>query len=195
MSLKPKQRKCRCCNEFFFPDYRNAKRQYYCGKPACRQARKQASQRRWRLTPFGRKYFRSAENIGRVRQWRRDHPGYWKRKTPASEAAQVAAPQQVSSAPSPGNPVQSSCNVPPATPGTLQDFCLPQHPGFVGLISLITGRTLQDDIVPIARRVVEQGQNILGLNCPGATQPKPCPDYDRQTSAAAGSAAANSPGL
>ena len=188
MSLRPKRRKCRCCREFFFPDYRNAERQHYCGKPACRQARKRANQRRWRRTPFGRSYFRSAQNVERVRQWRKAHPGYWKRKTPASAGIQVAAPQQL-------NPVQASCNVPPATPGTLQDFCLPQHPGFVGLIALITGRTLQADIVPIARRVVEQGQNILGLTSPGVTQPKPCPDYDRQTSAAAGSAAANPPGL
>ena len=72
---------------------------------------------------------------------------------------QVAAPQQV-------NPVQSSCNVPRSPLGTLQDFCLPQNPGFIGLISMITGRTLPDDIAPIARRVVEQGQNILGLTRP-----------------------------
>ena len=82
MSLRPKRRKCRCCREFFFPDYRNAERQHYCGKPACRQARKRANQRRWRRTPFGRSYFRSAENARRVRQWRQAHPGYWKRKTP-----------------------------------------------------------------------------------------------------------------
>jgi hypothetical protein len=123
-----------------------------------------------------------------VRQWRQAHPGYWKGKTPVSASAQVAAPQAV-------NPVQASCNVPLTAPGTLQDFCLPQHPGFVGLISLITGRTLQDDIVPIARRVVEQGQNILGLTLPESRNQKPCPDYDRQTSAPGGSPAANPPKL
>jgi hypothetical protein len=188
MSLRPKRRKCRCCSEFFFPDYRNAQRQHYCGKPACRQARKRASHRRWRRTPFGRSYFRSAENVLRVRQWRQAHPGYWKRKTPVSAGTQVVAPQQV-------NPVQASCNVPAPTPSTLQDFCLPQHPGFIGLISMITGRTLQDDIVRIARRVVEQGQNILGLTASESCNSKPCPDCDRQTSAAAGPAAPGSPGL
>jgi hypothetical protein len=188
MSLRPKRRKCRCCSEFFFPDYRNPDHQHYCGKPACRRARKLASQRRWLRTPFGRGYFRGADNVERVRQWRQAHPGYWKRKTPASGDTQAVAPQQV-------NPVQPSCNVPRTPPGTLQDFCLQQHPGFIGLISLITGRTLQDDIVPIARRVVEQGQNILGLAFPELRNQKPCPVYDRQTSAPSRSPAANPPGL
>jgi|SRR5271157_1941136 len=184
MSLRPKRRKCRCCSEFFFPDYRNPSHQHYCGKPACRKARKLANQRRWLRTPFGRRYFRSADNVERVRLWRQAHPGYWKRKTPASGDPQVVAPQHV-------NPVQSSCNVPSSSLGTLQDFCLPQHPGFIGLISMITGRTLQADIVPIARRVVEQGQNILGLTLPEPRNQQTCPVYDRQTSAPGGSPAAN----
>jgi hypothetical protein len=165
MSLRPNRRKCRCCSEFFFPDYRNHDRQRYCGKPACRHASKLASQHRWFRKPANRDYFRDSDNAERVRQWRQAHPGYWKRRTPASGNIQVVAPQQV-------NRVQSSCNVPRTPLGTLQDFCLPQNPGFVGLISMITGRTLQEDIAPIARRVVEQGQNILGLVPPSATQPK-----------------------
>ena len=67
MSLRPKRRKCRCCNEFFFPDYRNHDRQHYCGKPACRHASKRASQQRWFRKPANRDYFRDAENVKRVR--------------------------------------------------------------------------------------------------------------------------------
>lgn len=159
MRPRPKRCKCRCCKEFFFPDYRNYDRQHYCAKPACRHASKLASQRRWFRQPPNRDYFRGADNVERVRQWRQAHPGYWKKRTPVSGDIQVVAPQQV-------NPVQSSCNVPRSPLGTLQDFCLPQNPGFIGLISMITGRTLPDDIAPIARRVVEQGQNILGLTRP-----------------------------
>ncbi len=150
MSQKPKQRKCRCCSEFFFPDDRNQERQRYCSKPACQHASKLASQRRWLRTPCGRRYFREGDNVERVRQWRQAHPGYWKPKTLASGDAQVIAPQELK----------------PSPLGTLQDSCLAQDPGFIGLISLITGRTLQEDIAPIARRVVEQGQNILGLKLP-----------------------------
>jgi hypothetical protein len=159
MSARLTRRKCRCCNEFFFPDYRNHDRQHYCAKPACRHASKLASQRRWFHKPANRHYFQGSEKVSKVQQWRRAHPGYWKRETPVSGGIQVVAPQQV-------NPVQSSCNVPPSPLGALPDFCLPQNPGFIGLISMITGRTLPDDIAPIARRVVEQGQNILGLTRP-----------------------------
>ena len=184
MNDRPRRRKCRCCNEFFFPDYRNRDRQHYCGQPACRQASKQASQRRWCRKPANRDYFCGAREVARVQAWRQAHPGYWKRKVPRSGSTQVVAPQQV-------NPVQSSCNVPGSSLGTLQDFCLPQHPGFIGLISLITGRTLQEDIVATARRVVEQGQNILGLRLPEQRNPIPVPVDDRQTPVASGSAAAS----
>ena len=184
MSPRPKRRKCRGCSEFFFPDYRDQDRQHYCGKPACRQASKRASQRRWLAKPANRHYFLDADHAQRVRDWRKAHPGYWKKPRPVSGGPQVVAPQNV-------NPVQSSCNVPRSPLGTLQDYCLAQDPGFIGLISLITGRTLQEDIAPIARRVVEQGQNILGLRLPES----PSPVYDRQASAPAGSPAANPPGL
>ena len=185
MSLRPKRRKCRCCSEFFFPDYRNQHHQHYCGKPACRQASKQASQRRWLRTPFGRRYFREADNVERVRKWRQAHPGYWEKKKPASEATQVVTPQQVS-------PVQSSCNVPGSPLGTLQDFCLAKEPGFIGLLSMITGRTLQEDIAPIARRLIEQGQYILGFQLPEQRNQNLCPIHDHQASTASGPAAADS---
>ena len=188
MSLKPRRRKCHCCSEFFFPDYRNQERQRYCGKPACRHASKLASQRQWLRKPANRDYFRDPENTRRVREWRKAHPGYWKRKPPQSDNTQVAKPQQL-------NPVQSSCNVPGSPLGTLQDFCLAKEPGFIGLISMITGRTLPDDIAPIARQVVERGRNILGLMLPEQRNQNPCPVYDYQTSVASGSAAANSPKL
>ena len=188
MSLRPKRCKCRCCSELFFPDYRNLDRQHYCGKPACRHVSKLASQRRWFRKPANRDYFRDPQNARHVREWRQAHPGYWRKKTPMSCATQVIPPQQV-------NPVQSSCNVRHSPLGKLQDFCLPQNPGFIGLLSMITGRTLQEDIAPIARRVVEQGQNILGLKLSEQRNQEPCPAYDYQTPAPSGPAAANPPKL
>jgi len=188
MSLRPKQRKCCCCSEFFFPDYRNQDRQRYCGKPACRQASKLASQRHWSRKPTNRDYFRGEGNVQRVRDWRKAHPGYWKKKAPVSGSHQVFVPQEV-------NPIQSSCNVPRSPLGTLQDFCLSRDPAFIGLLAMITGRTLPDDIAPIARRVVEQGQNILGLTLPEQRNQKPCSVYDYQTSASSGPATANPPEL
>jgi hypothetical protein len=177
MSLSPTRRKCRCCSEFFVPDYRNQDRQYYCSKTDCRLASKQASQQRWLRQPANRDYFRGPDNVERVRAWRQAHPGYWKRKAPVSAKVQAAAPQ-------PLNPKQVSCNAPPSPLRTLQDYCLAKDPGFIGLLSMITGATLQEDIAATAQRVVEQGRHILGLNQPGKR-----PVYDLQTSAAGGSAA------
>jgi hypothetical protein len=114
-----------------------------------------------------------------VRDWRQAHPGYWKKTSPSGKA-QIPDSQQV-------NPKQVSCNVPPSPLGPLQDFCLAKDPGFIGLVAMITGSTLQEDIAAITRRVVEQGRNILGLNLPG----KMPSTYDLQTSAPRGSPAAD----
>jgi hypothetical protein len=178
MSLRPTRCKCRCCSEFFVPDYRNQDRQHYCSKPACRQASKKASQQRWRRQPANRDYFRGPDNVQRVQAWRRDHPGYWKRKAPVSAKGQAAAPQAF-------NPKQASCNATASALRTLQDYCLAEDPGFIGLLSMITGATLQEDIAATARRVVEQGRNILGLTRPA----EKFSAYDLQAFAPGGPAA------
>ena len=74
------KRKCKHCQTFFAPDPRSARRQRYCSKPACRQASKAASQRRWLQKPGNRDYFTGPTQVERVRQWRRAHPGYWRRQ-------------------------------------------------------------------------------------------------------------------
>jgi Flp pilus assembly CpaF family ATPase len=42
-----------------------------------------------------------------------------------------------------------------------------ENPVFVGLISLVTGSTLQDDIAATARQLLRRGLNILGTGSPG----------------------------
>lgn len=161
MSRPKTRRKCRCCKIFFRPDHRNASHQQYCPAPACRQASKLASQRRWRRTASGRDYFRGEQEVRRVQEWRRQNPGYWKKQKSRSEQAQATDPQ-------PANPEQRSRNVPGSDLRTLQDFCLIQDPAFVELISMVTGSTLQDDIAATTRNLLLRGQNILGLKNPGA---------------------------
>jgi hypothetical protein len=78
---------CLHCREKHVCDPRNRGRQCYCGKPECRQASKAASQRRWAGKPENENYFRGPENIERVRQWRKEHPGYWRRKKPGKQDA------------------------------------------------------------------------------------------------------------
>ncbi len=179
MSCQPSRRKCRCCKKFFSPDYRNGHHQHYCPAPACRQASKGASQRRWRGTRFGRDYFRGDKAVRRVRDWRQEHPGYWKKQKPRSQRTQTPDPKSV-------NPEQRSCNVPLSPLRTLQDFCLTQDPAFVGLISMVTGSTLQEDIAATTRNLLLKGQNILGLKIPG--QPSSTtPSSHEKTSAPSGS--------
>ena len=163
MSEPQTRRKCHCCTKFFIPDPRTADRQHYCCEPACRQASKAAAQRRWLSKNGNGDYFRGPDEVRRVQRWRQRHPGYWRKKTPSSQGTQAVDIQAT-------NPDQSSCNVPRALPGTLQDDCLAQHPAFVGLISMVTGSTLQEEIAATTRQLLLRGRNILGFVIPETTR-------------------------
>lgn len=162
------RRKCRCCSTFFIPDPRNADRQRYCSKPDCRQASKLASQKRWWTKNGNGDHFRGPEEVHRVQEWRRKHPGYWKSNGPSSQSSQPVADQGINSG-------QSSRNVPRGLPCTLQDDCFAQHPMVVGLISMFTGGTLQEDIEVTTRQLLLRGRNILGLTQPSTTSAPPPP--------------------
>lgn len=174
MSLKSSRRKCRCCRELFLPDYRNRERQVYCSKPSCRPVSKAASQRRWLRKAENRNHFRDAENVRRVQQWRKAHPGYWKTEQRKQNQGQVPDLQLL-------NPEQGSCNAPAPPIRTLQDLCITQQPAFVGLISMMTGSTLQDDIDRTARQLLAKGRDILGLVSPEKST-QPSLNYDQETS-------------
>lgn len=167
-----RRRKCRCCKDLFAPDYRNKHHQEFCGKPDCRHVSKKASQDRW-LRKSGQGYFRGQENSARVKEWRKKHAGYWRKsKRAASSDPEAPIAQDF-------NLEQKSCNAPPQKSRTLQDFCIPQDPVVLGLISMVTGSTLQEDIASTARKLHARGQDILGLGSAGrsATQS----DHDYQT--------------
>src|ERR1700741_78566 len=129
----PARRKCLCCKEFYRPDRRNLRYQRSCSKPSCRKESKAQSQRRWQQRPENQNYFRGPENSRRVKEWRKRHPGYWRKS---------------------GTPVQ----VP------LQEVLLMQPAVVVGLISMMTGNSLQEDIVATARVLLRKGQDILESN-------------------------------
>jgi hypothetical protein len=167
----------------FDPDYRNGHHQRYCSRPACRRASRVATQRQWRRKPENRDYFRGSDEVGRVQVWRREHPGYWKQKSSPDSDLQSAQQQPV-------NLEQTSCNAPARPRSPLQDLCLAQNPAFVGLISLVTGSTLQDDIEATARQLLLRGRNILGLHVPEPTTAT-ASLYDRQTPDSPGTVASN----
>jgi hypothetical protein len=147
------KRKCKHCQTFFAPDPRSARRQYYCSKPACRQASKDASQRRWLHKPGNRDYCRDPTHVERVRQWRKAPPGSWRRQA-------SRAPHALQEDLTPQEQQNQSLDT-GLTPHALQDVFFMQPTVVVGLIAHLTGLTLQDDIAATARRLQQLGRDIL----------------------------------
>jgi hypothetical protein len=67
-----------------------------------------------------------------------------------------------------------------------------EHPAFIGLVAMLTGRTLQEDIAATARQIEARGRDILGRVSPG---PTPNNNYDCQTPAPSGAPAPGAPFL
>jgi len=154
----PARRKCLCCQEFYLPDHRNLRHQRYCSKPACRKESQAQSQRRWLQRPENQNYFRGPENSQRVKDWRKRHPGYWRKKTPVQVALQEDCQEQLP----PNEGVSSE-----KRSAALQEVFLMQPAVVVGLISMMTGHSLQEDIVATARVLLRKGRDILESN-PGS---------------------------
>jgi len=138
----------------------------YCDKPECRKASKAASQLRW--TKNNPDYFKGSDNVERVREWRRTHPG-WRRRTGSGPVLQDNCDEitDVKRDVIPLLPPDS-----PALPPVLQDFCIVQHPVFVGLIAHLTGCVLQDDIAVVTRRLEQLGQDVICSTTGGRYDPQ-----------------------
>lgn len=146
--------KCLYCKENYLCDPRKRGRQQYCSKPGCRQASKAASQRQWTSRPENRDYFRGAANTERVRLWRLANPDYRRNKRSAPKG--VLQEMLIS------QPVGKVTVAPPKLQMVLQDLVLSQPPLLVGLISVLTGHVLQDDLAPTIRSFISLGLDILG---------------------------------
>lgn len=159
-SRKLRNRKCKClhCKELFIADHRNRNRQKYCSKPDCRQASKRASQSKWLASPKGTDYFKGPDNVLRVQEWRKANPGYWRRRSPDSEK-----PLQD---PLPSQRALNQSDRDISGRSALQDICSLQLPLLLGLISHLTGNTLQDTIEESTRRIIDLGEDILKMYHP-----------------------------
>lgn len=156
MAQRIRKHKCPNCHDLFIPDYRNVKRQKYCSKTECRKASKVASQRQWLQKKENHNYFRDDKNVQRVQEWRKKHPGYWRRKSPGDnntlqdslsekeEKKQLLSEQLTTSA--------------------LQDILIGQQAVLIGLIAQFSANALQDDIVKTTRRLQQLGDDILQNN-------------------------------
>jgi len=129
---------CLCCKEIFIPNP-HAPQAKYCSQPACRKASKQASQAHWLHKPENRDYFCGAQQVDRVRQWRKEHPGYWRRNK-----SRKARPLQDSVA--------------------LQDLVRsPTSMAFIGFLAGQTGDALQETVATAFWNMHSRGQAIMGV--------------------------------
>ena len=169
------------CRELFLRDYRSGQRQRNCLKPECRKARIRELMRAWLAKPENRDYFRGSANCERVRQWRLANPGYSRGKTAARPVAlqDVLNPQSVENEP----PVQS------CTPSPLQDDLLWQPALIVGLIAVMTGHDVQDDIATTVRLYINRGRDILRM-VPGGPE---FHRHEKQTTPMSGTPAPRAP--
>jgi len=146
------QCKCKHCKRLFRPDPRT-RNQRYCAEPPCRAASKAASQARWLSQPENKDYFRGEAAVGRVRAWRAQHPGYWRK-----EALDAGPPlQDMRSA----QVVESRDKNDVSARSPLQDVISAQPAVLIGLIAHITGTPLQDEITVAADRLLRLGNDIL----------------------------------
>jgi len=156
MAQLKKKRKCLNCHNFFTPDYRNVKRQKYCSKPECLKASKAASQRKWLQKKENNNYFRDDKNVLRVQEWRKKHPGYWRRKSPEdNNALQDSLAEK---------DVNKQAVKEQLTTSALQDVLIGQQAVLIGLIAQFSGNALQDDIVKTIRRLQQLGNDIFQNN-------------------------------
>ena len=149
------RRKCQHCKEFYLPDRRNLRHQRYCSEAACRKQSKAESQRRWVQKPDNQNYFCGPQNSQRVKEWRKCHPGYWrKKKSVPQEPLQDLCTTQVA---------QNQGVTKAEIPGALQEVWLMQPAVMVGLISTMSGSALQEDIAATTRALLRKGQDILAM--------------------------------
>ncbi len=180
--MKPPATHCKClhCKKLFVPDYRNRGRHKYCSTAECQSVSKHRSQQHWLSQPENQDYFRGAENVRRVQQWRAEHPGYWKAQPRRPQRAlQETCSEQVS--------IQKElplAQAPQVSRPALQELCEVKTPLLVGLIAQFTDTALQEDIVAYTRRLIAKGQDILDQ--PSRRLTKGNIVYDAKESAAPG---------
>ena len=157
---------CCHCKELFQPEPRSGNRQNYCSLPDCRKASKRQSQRNWQSKEENRDYFRGPDNVERVRRWRMANPGYWK-NTKRSTLQDISNPELPAQVPENARETEKFCNI------TLQDISITQPLVLIGLISQMTGSTLQDDIASTWRNLIRRGQDLMSGGNNEQTQSSP----------------------
>ena len=141
-------RRCAHCGLRFSINPRVGRRHRYCAKPSCSEIRKIKARKRWLKKNGGRKYFRGTQNTDRVRTWRKKHPRYWRRegRLQRTRRNDFVLSKSLSSA---------------LRYVALQDMIDTHLALKIGIISHLSGATLQDTIAKEIRRLTLLGHAIL----------------------------------
>jgi hypothetical protein len=73
-------RRCAHCRQRFLVNPRIGKRHRFCGAPACVRASRAMAQQKWRSQQTNLDHFTGSEHVQRVREWRKVHPHYWRKR-------------------------------------------------------------------------------------------------------------------
>ena len=185
-------RRCSHCKVWFRPHPRRAAQQRYCAKPECQAASKRASQQKWCRKNPG--YFHGDTHVQRVQAWRREHPGYWKKKGAAAASGPPDALQDLLTTQGFGRQeVQlfRTC-LSQEISRPLQDLLMAQRHTLTGLASMISGEPLREDIARVLQACYERGQRIDGM---GPWMPGKEPGDERTRTDRAAAAATHPPAV
>jgi hypothetical protein len=116
------------------------------------------SQRRWLQKPENLDHFKGDVHVQRVRQWRLDHPGYWRRKAPEVTTETDALQETLTPQALENQEVESALEK--SAKDALQDSLFLQPTLIIGLIAPLTGLALQEDIEIAVRRLQQLGRDI-----------------------------------
>ena len=147
---------CACCGRSFQPEPRAAGRQRFCALTRCRKASRRLTKSRWMARPCNAFYNSGPEPLQRVRDWRKAHPGYWKRKPrqqtePESIAILLTVLDEFA--------LRNTC-------GALQIPWPPQLVVLLGLVARLQGTALRSTIAEEVRANMLAGYALLGIPYP-----------------------------
>ena len=124
---------------------------------------KRVSQARWRAK--NPDYHCGSAAVERVQQWRAQNPGYWRSKKAPLEKLPLQN-NYISQA------VDEQSDDPTLEEIALRENCISQLPLILGLMSTLSGFTLQEDIDRFGRELHKKGRQILGTRSVDATERK-----------------------
>jgi hypothetical protein len=155
--------KCLHCRRLFVPDCRHRKDQRYCSRPACKRTSRAASRKGWLAKPEQKDWWHGEWNVDRVRQWRGEHPGYWRRW---KRKKVVALQDTMKSAQVSGLEKDRWDETGRCATRYVPEFLKAQSPVVVGLIAQMYGEkgdvALQDTIAAVTVRLFEKGRAVIG---------------------------------